>query len=292
MRYEKEMLSVLGVIGIIIFMIINLVIYHKVFTVKYFNLGRGCFTELFFAWLVAMFEVGLIVLLGKTVLGGLVKVLGFAGKLFLIVLAISLAVFVISKIVQIIKGMPADETDKTNTDFVPNNQEMDEEKESEDMPLEVEEAASDIEMEEAEEALDIKVTEIGPNKVKVIKVIRETTGLGLAEAKDFVESSAKTLKRVPREKADNIKAKLEAEGAKVILKLPQELKAVPGKQHNVHMVACTNCGKMIKEDAKFCNFCGSKITPMDTAVCANCGNPITLNANFCHYCGEKIRKDN
>lgn len=213
--------------------------------------------------------------------------------LVLIVLVISLVVFAVNKIVQLIKGMgDTGETKEPDNDIVQNNQEMDEEKESEDIPLEVESAASDIEMGETEEELDIEVTEVGPNKVKVIRAIRETTGLGLVEAKDFVDSSARTLKRVSREKADNIKAKLEAEGAKVILMLPQELGTMPGKQHNAHMIACTNCGKMIKEDAKFCNFCGGKITPMDTAVCANCGNPITLNANFCHYCGEKIRKDN
>lgn len=288
-----EVLSMLAVIGIIIFTVINLIIYHKIFTVTYFNLSKGCFTELFFAWFVAMFEVGLIVLLGRTVLSGLLKVLGFAGKIVLIVLVISLVVFAVNKIVQLIKGMgDTGETKEPDNDIVQNNQEMDEEKESEDIPLEVESAASDIEMGETGEELDIEVTEVGPNKVKVIRAIRETTGLGLVEAKDFVDSSARTLKRVSREKADNIKAKLEAEGARVILKLPQELGTMPGKQHNEHMVACTNCGKMIKEDAKFCNFCGSKIPPMDTAVCANCGNPITLNANFCHYCGEKIRKDN
>ena len=114
-----EALSVLAVIGILIFTVINLIIYHKVFTVTYFNLSKGCFTELFYAWIVAMFEVGLIVLLGRTVLSGLLKVLGFAGKLLLIVLAIALAVFVVSKIVQIIKGKSdTEETGKQDVDFV------------------------------------------------------------------------------------------------------------------------------------------------------------------------------
>ena len=113
-----EALSVLAVIGILIFTVINLIIYHKVFTVTYFNLSKGCFTELFYAWIVAMFEVGLIVLLGRTVLSGLLKVLGFAGKLLLIVLAIALAVFVVSKIVQIIKGKSdTEETKKMLTLF-------------------------------------------------------------------------------------------------------------------------------------------------------------------------------
>ena len=66
---------------------------------------------------------------------------------------------------------------------------------------------------------DVELTEIGPNKVKVIKVVREATGLGLKEAKDLVDSAPKVLKEaVSKEEADDIKAKLEAEGAKVTLK--------------------------------------------------------------------------
>ena len=66
---------------------------------------------------------------------------------------------------------------------------------------------------------DVELTEVGPNKVKVIKVVREITGLGLKEAKDLVDSAPKTLKEgASKEEADDLKAKLEAEGAKVTLK--------------------------------------------------------------------------
>ncbi len=66
---------------------------------------------------------------------------------------------------------------------------------------------------------DVELTEVGPNKVKVIKVVREATGLGLKEAKDLVDSAPKTLKEAAsKEEADDLKAKLEAEGAKVTLK--------------------------------------------------------------------------
>ena len=66
---------------------------------------------------------------------------------------------------------------------------------------------------------DVELTEVGPNKVKVIKVVREVTGLGLKEAKDLVDSAPKVLKEgASKEEADDIKAKLEAEGAKVTLK--------------------------------------------------------------------------
>ena len=66
---------------------------------------------------------------------------------------------------------------------------------------------------------DVELTEVGPNKVKVIKVVREATGLGLKEAKDLVDSAPKVLKEgASKEEAEDIKTKLEAEGAKVTLK--------------------------------------------------------------------------
>ena len=66
---------------------------------------------------------------------------------------------------------------------------------------------------------DVELSEVGPNKVKVIKVVREATGLGLKEAKDLVDSAPKMVKEgASKEEADDLKAKLEAEGAKVTLK--------------------------------------------------------------------------
>ena len=66
---------------------------------------------------------------------------------------------------------------------------------------------------------DVELTEVGPNKVKVIKVVRELTGLGLKEAKDVVDNAPKMLKeQADKAEAEDIKAKLEAEGAKVTLK--------------------------------------------------------------------------
>ena len=66
---------------------------------------------------------------------------------------------------------------------------------------------------------DVELTEVGPNKVKVIKVVRELTGLGLKEAKDAVDGAPKVIKEgASKEEAEDIKAKLEAEGAKVTLK--------------------------------------------------------------------------
>ena len=66
---------------------------------------------------------------------------------------------------------------------------------------------------------DVELTEVGPNKVKAIKVVREVTGLGLKEAKDVVDGAPKVVKAgASKEEAEDIKTKLEAEGAKVTLK--------------------------------------------------------------------------
>ena len=66
---------------------------------------------------------------------------------------------------------------------------------------------------------DVELTDVGPNKVKVIKVVREITGLGLKESKDLVDGAPKMIKEaVSKEEAEDIKNKVEAEGAKVTLK--------------------------------------------------------------------------
>ena len=80
-------------------------------------------------------------------------------------------------------------------------------------------AAGAGEAAEEKTEFDVELTEVGPNKVKVIKVVREATGLGLKEAKEVVDGAPKVLKEgASKEEAEDIKAKLEAEGAKVTLK--------------------------------------------------------------------------
>ena len=66
---------------------------------------------------------------------------------------------------------------------------------------------------------NVELTEVGPNKVKVIKVVRELTGLGLKEAKDLVDGAPKVVKEgASKDEAEDIKKKLEEAGAKVTLK--------------------------------------------------------------------------
>ena len=72
---------------------------------------------------------------------------------------------------------------------------------------------------EEKDSFNVELTEVGPNKVKVIKVVRELTGLGLKEAKDAVDGAPKVIKEdATKEEAEEAKTKLEAEGAKVTLK--------------------------------------------------------------------------
>ena len=72
---------------------------------------------------------------------------------------------------------------------------------------------------EEKDEFDVQLTDVGPNKVKVIKFFREVTGLGLKEAKAIVDGAPKVVKEgASKAESEDIKTKLEAEGAKVTLK--------------------------------------------------------------------------
>ena len=80
-------------------------------------------------------------------------------------------------------------------------------------------AAGDAAAAEEKDEFDVELTEVGPNKVKVIKVVREATGLGLKEAKEVVDGAPKVLNEgASKAEAEELKTKLEADGAKVTLK--------------------------------------------------------------------------
>ena len=73
--------------------------------------------------------------------------------------------------------------------------------------------------EEEKTEFDVELTEIGPNKVKVIKAVREATSLGLKEAKELVDTAPKMVKTgISKEEAEALKKSLEEVGAKVTLK--------------------------------------------------------------------------
>ena len=80
-------------------------------------------------------------------------------------------------------------------------------------------AGGDAAAAEEKDEFDVELTEVGPNKVKVIKVVREATGLGLKEAKEVVDGAPKVVKEAAdKATAESIKASLEAEGTVVTLK--------------------------------------------------------------------------
>ena len=80
-------------------------------------------------------------------------------------------------------------------------------------------AGAGAEAAEEKDEFDVELTEVGPIKVKVIKVVREATGLGLKEAKEVVDGAPKVVKEgASKAEAEELKTKLEAEGAKVTLK--------------------------------------------------------------------------
>ena len=80
-------------------------------------------------------------------------------------------------------------------------------------------AAGAAEAAEEKDEFDVELAEVGPNKVKVIKVVREVTGLGLKEAKELVDKAPAPLKeKVSKEEAAQLKAQLEEAGAEVELK--------------------------------------------------------------------------
>ena len=80
-------------------------------------------------------------------------------------------------------------------------------------------AAGPAEAEEEKTEFDVELSEIGPNKVKVIKVVRDYTGLGLKEAKELVDSAPSIIKEgITKAEADDLAEKLTAEGAKATIK--------------------------------------------------------------------------
>ena len=80
-------------------------------------------------------------------------------------------------------------------------------------------AAGPAEAAEEKDSFDVELVDAGASKVKVIKIVREVTGLGLKEAKEVVDGAPKVVKEgCSKAEAEDLKAKLEAEGAKVNLK--------------------------------------------------------------------------
>lgn len=95
-------------------MVVNLVIYHKIFNILYFNLGKELLKEVVGAYIVACIEAGLIIMVGEKLLGGLLGVLGWLIKLILIIVAVIIVIGIVAWITKMIKGKLEDDGGKTD----------------------------------------------------------------------------------------------------------------------------------------------------------------------------------
>lgn len=89
---------------IIIFTIINLKVYHKIFHVVYFNLGQGLFREILYSAIIAFFEAGIVIKLFLGVIGVIGKVILLLLKLLLILAVVAIIAGIIWKIIQVVQG--------------------------------------------------------------------------------------------------------------------------------------------------------------------------------------------
>lgn len=114
---------------VIIFTVINIRIYHKLFQVVYFNLGRGLFKEIFFSLFIAFFEAGIVIKLFAGIIGIVGKGILIILKLLLILAVVAIVVGIIWKIVQIVQGKSGkenilDDLMHKNTSMTSENKEM------------------------------------------------------------------------------------------------------------------------------------------------------------------------
>lgn len=245
-------MAIIAFILVVIFTVINLRIYHKIFHVVYFNMGQALFREIFWSFFIAMFEAGVIITCIEPILNGVLKLLGILGKILLIVLAVSIVTFVIWKIVLMIKG-------KTDTDAVSENG-KDDTQTNQDI---FEQNKSGT---EAQYVGQQNPASTDNNDVK------EEAGNRKAELE--TEGSKETLKL--------------SHGTKETFNIQKEIHMAAckscGKSIDMNAKFCKYCGakKEVRNESDM---------KTDIFTCPNCGKTIARNANFCHYCGEKIMSE-
>lgn len=111
--------------GILILVIINFVLYHQIVDTIYFDLPGGCATELFWIAIFTAFEIAIIKGIILKIFSIVGAVLGFVGKLIFIILVASITIFVVWKILQVVKEkVNIEGEDKGDSDFAQSNQDM------------------------------------------------------------------------------------------------------------------------------------------------------------------------
>jgi len=203
---------------VVFFMILNLVIYHKIFSVFYFDLGKGLLKELIGSFLLACLETGLVV-----------KVGGYA----LIGIGIILVIAIIKKIV----GKVSKKDDSSSDDDIPStenattgNDEIQSKNTTESTTESVclEEGHDDVVP--VETALNYVKSNISQwSKVEAIKYFRDATGTDLKTAKEYIDPLYEPVS------------------------IPKNEEVIVEKKEKMF---CPYCGKQILRTVKFCNFCG------------------------------------
>lgn len=225
-----------------VLVIINWLVYHKLFRVVYFDLGRGLIKELVGCFLVAVLELVIILFAGewlKGLLGGIlsmiINLIGWILRIITIIICITLAILAISWLLKFIqkhrldKGKKGDFSETIIKDNKDNQEVMgkiagaEHEKEdvSENIPLQkvIGEETCGNEKRSVEEVCNYIVQNFGEDdKIKAIQYYRKATGVGLKEAKKQVDTIFESKKN--------------------------------------KKLYCTGCGNIIIEGAKFCSHCG------------------------------------
>lgn len=103
-------------IGVTALMIFNLVLYHKIFGVIYFDLGKGLLKEIVGAYIAAVIELGLLMTVGQAILGFILAAFGWLFGIVAIVAVLGIVVFIVYRIVKMIKGKVSDNENKSDDD--------------------------------------------------------------------------------------------------------------------------------------------------------------------------------
>lgn len=104
--------------------VLNIILYHKIFDVLYFDLGKGLLKEILGAFIVAYLEMALIVYVGKWILGMVSKVIGVGLKITIIIVGISIIVYAVRYIYRLIKKRNMVHKEDAQNDFENNNQKV------------------------------------------------------------------------------------------------------------------------------------------------------------------------
>lgn len=201
----------LVLIGLTVLTIINLVLYHKIFHIIYFNLGKQLLEEIIGSFLAAILELAIIMTVGQALLGAILPLLGGLLVLVVIVAMVAGGIYVIYRIVKMVKG----KKENIENDNLQSNESS------------------------TETGMDV---------------------CGETEQEDLLNVQA--------EKKETDKGELEPVTTKIQMQ-----------------IECQKCGKVLKSNTKFCNFCGEP-NLLYLKKCPICGKQIKSDAKFCNFCGE------